>query len=150
MVFENPFGTFRLPDAADTKALAESLAKTLKGGEVILSYAPMGVGKTCFAQGLAKGLGVTRVVNSPTFNMIKVYKGKPLVFYHVDAYRLENAKENRDIGLWDLLNDPDGVVYVEWPQYIQAELKGIKNVIEVRLSLNPDDSREATIQHVQF
>ncbi len=146
-VFKDPFGKHVLATAADTKGLGYSLGKTLKGGEVILAHAPMGVGKTCLAQGIAKGLGVDRVVNSPTFNMIKVYRGKPLTFYHVDAYRLEDAKENRDIGLWDLLNDPAGVVYVEWPEYIVKQLEGVRNVILVDLKLRADGKREAVIKH---
>ena len=107
----------------------------------------MGVGKTCFAQGLAKGLGIDRVVNSPTFNMIKVYRGTSLTFYHVDAYRLENKDENRDIGLTELLNDPSGVCYIEWPEYIVDEFEIVKDFITVELTMNKDGTREAVISH---
>lgn len=146
-ILKNPFGKHVLAAPSDTRNLGVSLVQTLRGGEVILAYARMGVGKTCLAQGIAKGLGVDRVVNSPTFNMIKVYRGRPLTFYHVDAYRLEDAKENRDIGLWDILNDKDGVVYVEWPEYIVNDLKGVKNVIVVNLKLRRDGKREAVVKH---
>lgn len=142
---KSPYGSFVLKSASDTKKLAERLAKTLKGGEVILAYAPMGVGKTCFAQGLAKGLGVERVVNSPTFNMIKVYKGTSLTFYHVDAYRLENKQENRDIGLTELLNDPSGVCYIEWPEYIVDGLENIKDFISLKMSIDENGYRKAII-----
>ena len=133
--------------ANDTRKLGERLAKSLAGGEVILAYAPMGVGKTCFAQGLAKGLGIDRVVNSPTFNMIKVYRGTSLTFYHVDAYRLENKDENRDIGLTELLNDPSGVCYIEWPEYIVDEFENVKDFITIELTMNKDGTREAVISH---
>lgn len=142
---KNSYGNFVLKNASETKKLAQRLAKTLKGGEVILAYAPMGVGKTCFAQGLAKGLGIDRVVNSPTFNMIKVYRGKALTFYHVDAYRLENKDENRDIGLTELLNDPSGVCYIEWPEYIVDEFNGVKNIITLKIEMDENGYRKATI-----
>lgn len=144
------FGTHLLKTAKQTQKLASELAQTLSGGEIILAKAPMGAGKTCFAQGLAAGLGVTRVVNSPTFNMIKVYKGARLMFYHVDAYRLENAAENRDIGLWDLLRDENGVVYIEWPEYIMEELKGIGRVVTVNISINADGSRTAEVGYADI
>lgn len=144
---KSPYGTFVLKSASETKALGERLAKTLKGGEVILAHAPMGVGKTCFAQGLAKGLGIQKVVNSPTFNMIKVYKGTSLTFYHVDAYRLENKNENRDIGLSELLNDPSGVCYIEWSEYVVEEFTNVKDFITVCLTIREDGTREAHISH---
>lgn len=142
---KSPYGSFVLKSASDTKKLAERLAKILNGGEVILAYAPMGVGKTCFAQGLAKGLGVERVVNSPTFNMIKVYRGTSLTFYHVDAYRLENKQENRDIGLTELLNDPSGVCYIEWPEYIVDDLENVKDFISLKMSIDENGYRKAII-----
>lgn len=146
-MIKSPYGKFVLKSAAETRALGERLAKTLKGGEVILAYAAMGVGKTCFAQGLAKGLGIKRVVNSPTFNMIKVYRGTSLTFYHVDAYRLENKDENRDIGLTELLNDPTGVCYIEWPEYIVDEFDNVKDFITVKLTMRENGVREAQISH---
>ncbi|HBR86044.1 MAG TPA: tRNA (adenosine(37)-N6)-threonylcarbamoyltransferase complex ATPase subunit type 1 TsaE [Firmicutes bacterium] len=143
-------GEHLLPTSADTQALGERIGRSLKGGEVILCRASMGVGKTCLAQGIARGMGVTRVVNSPTFNMIKVYRGKPLIFYHVDAYRLENASENRDIGLWDLLRDPDGAVYIEWPEYIRGELKGVGEALSIELTILPDGKRKAIVKNVRI
>lgn len=131
----------------DTQKVGAILANTLKGGEVITSKARMGVGKTCLAQGIAKGLGVKRIVNSPTFNMIKVYQGDIFTFYHVDAYRLENALENKDIGLHDFLNTPDSITYIEWPEYITEDLKNIKDVIRITIELLEDNSRKVTIEY---
>lgn len=150
MAVKDPFGSHLLKTANQTKELGEAIAQTLSGGEIILAKAPMGAGKTCLAQGIAKGLGVQKVVNSPTFNMIKVYKGTRLTFFHVDAYRLENAQENRDIGLWDLLRDESGVVYIEWPEYIMEELKGIGRVMVVTLSINKDGSRNAEVTYADI
>ena len=122
-------GEHLLPTSADTQALGERIGRSLKGGEVILCRASMGVG---------------------TFNMIKVYRGKPLIFYHVDAYRLENASENRDIGLWDLLRDPDGAVYIEWPEYIRGELKGVGEALSIELTILPDGKRKAIVKNVRI
>lgn len=138
---------FVLKTAGETKKLGERLAKKLKGGEIILAYAPMGAGKTTFAQGIAKGLGVKKVVNSPTFNMIKVYKGENLDFYHVDAYRLENKSENRDIGLSELLNDADGVCYIEWPEYIVDDFDNANNFISIHITILSDGTREVEINY---
>ena len=145
---EEILGEFTLPKAEDTQALGERIGRSLCGGEVILCFAPMGAGKTCLAQGIARGLGVNRVVNSPTFNMVKVYRGKPLVFYHVDAYRLEDAKENRDIGLWDFLKDEEGVVYIEWPEYVLEDLRGIGEALKVEISIQEYGVRKARISRV--
>lgn len=142
----SPYGRFVCRSAGETKALGERLAKSLKGGEIVLAYAPMGAGKTCFAQGLAKGLGVTRVVNSPTFNMIKVYSGKELAFYHVDAYRLEDRSENRQIGLSELLDDPAGVTYVEWPEHV-VDLVQASDFITVTIRMRRGGEREVSIAH---
>ena len=149
MSFDDLVGEYDLPRAEDTQALGFRIGRSLKGGEVIICHAPMGAGKTCLAQGIAKGLGVNRVVNSPTFNMIKVYRGDPLIFYHVDAYRLEDAKENRDIGLWDFLTDEEGVTYIEWPEYVMSDLKGVGTMLQVELSICPDGSRKARISCVR-
>lgn len=140
-------GRYVFKTAKEMQAFGKKLGESLKGGEIITACASMGVGKTCLAQGIAKGLGVNRVVNSPTFNMIKVYKGKNLIFYHVDAYRLENASENRDIGLQDFFNDEDGVVYVEWPEYIKEELKKADNIIDIHINLLADNSREVLVKY---
>jgi len=133
--------------AEETQKFGEKLGSSLKGGQVITAKARMGVGKTCLAQGIAKGLGVKRVVNSPTFNMIKVYNGYTLTFYHVDAYRLENASENKDIGLQDFLGNDDSVTYIEWPEYIQEELKYVNNIINIQINLLEDNSREVIVDY---
>jgi tRNA threonylcarbamoyladenosine biosynthesis protein TsaE len=130
----------------ETKAIAEKLASTFHGGEVVLAMGPLGAGKTAFAQGLGRGLGVQGIINSPTFNLIKVYQGKSLTFYHVDCYRLENADDARkDLGLDEVLGDPKIVTYVEWPGFASAVLLDYHPVIKVELTYLDEEERKLVI-----
>ena len=98
--------------------LAETIAKTLKPGYIVGLKGTLGSGKTTFTQFLAKHMGITDNVNSPTFTILKIYKG-PLPLYHMDVYRLE------DIGYDYELDDfiyGDGVAVIEWFPYIQTML----------------------------
>src|SRR5690625_4797371 len=98
-----------------TKEIAARIAKNLRKGDMITLEGELGVGKTTFTKGIAEGLEVTRTVTSPTFTIVKQYKGT-LPLYHMDAYRLENSEE--DIG-FDEYFDGDGVCVVEWAQFIE-------------------------------
>ncbi|HLR04142.1 MAG TPA: tRNA (adenosine(37)-N6)-threonylcarbamoyltransferase complex ATPase subunit type 1 TsaE [Virgibacillus sp.] len=104
----------------ETIRLAEKLASLLKPGDVITLEGDLGAGKTTFTKGIARGLGVKRVVNSPTFTIVKEYSGE-LPLYHMDVYRLEDSEE--DIGFSDYF-DGDGISVVEWAQYIKDYLPG--------------------------
>ena len=97
--------------AAETEALGEELAAGLARGDLLLLAGELGAGKTTFVRGLARGLGSTAGVQSPTFQLVRVYPGR-IQLAHVDLYRLESAAELADIGLDDLLDE--GVVAVEW------------------------------------
>lgn len=143
-------GDHVLPVGEDTRYLGETIGSRLTGGEVILAHGAMGAGKTCLAQGIARGLGIDRVVNSPTFNMIKVYRGPSLTLFHVDAYRLENAQENRDIGLWDFLTDEKGVTYIEWPEYVKDDIAGAGECLRIDIEILDDGSRKARLELVRI
>jgi tRNA threonylcarbamoyladenosine biosynthesis protein TsaE len=94
-----------------TQRLAELLALRLRAGDLVALDGVLGAGKTCFVQGLARGLGITQVVASPSFVLAKQYPGSPGLL-HVDAYRLSGAQEYWDLGLAD---EADGyVTAVEW------------------------------------
>ena len=101
-----------------TKSIAAKIAKNLKKGSIITLEGELGAGKTTFAKGIAEGLGVKRKVTSPTFTIIKEYKGK-LPLYHMDAYRLEYSEE--DIG-FDEYFYGNGISVVEWPSFIEEYL----------------------------
>ena len=98
--------------AEETQALGERLGSRLGRGDVVACIGPLGAGKTCFLQGLARGLGVTAPVTSPTFVLVNEYRGR-LPVYHVDAYRTGTLSELVDVGLEEMLHG-EGVTIVEW------------------------------------
>lgn len=103
----------------ETTLLGKMFARTLSSGSVIISDGELGAGKTAFAKGVALGLGVKDIVNSPTFNIIKVYQAKKLEFVHIDAYRLEDSSANKEIGIDEYLGDENCISYIEWSKFIK-------------------------------
>jgi len=103
---------FRMYCADDTRELGSALAGLLVPGDVVLLIGELGAGKTCFAQGVAHGLEVREQVTSPTFTLMREYRGR-LPLYHLDAYRLDGAADLFSIGVDEYL-DGDGVLLVEW------------------------------------
>jgi len=103
-----------------TVALGQAMGRRLNHGLVLLLFGDLGSGKTAFAQGLARGLGVPSsfTITSPTYTLINEYPGR-LPFSHVDLYRLPTPADPDEIGLLDLF-DEDGVVAVEWAQRLHA------------------------------
>jgi len=100
-------------NAAETKAVGERLAEKIQAGEVLALVGDLGAGKTQFVKGLAKGLGSTAVVTSPTFTLIHEYQGGRLPIYHFDFYRIESLAALRAIG-FDEIVFGDGVSVIEW------------------------------------
>ncbi|MBU8908568.1 tRNA (adenosine(37)-N6)-threonylcarbamoyltransferase complex ATPase subunit type 1 TsaE [Desertibacillus haloalkaliphilus] len=111
----------------ETLTLAERLAGLLAPGDVLTLEGDLGAGKTSFTKGLAKGLGIKRVVNSPTFTIIKEYKGR-LPLYHMDVYRLEGSDE--DLGFEEYFHG-EGVTVVEWASLIEEQLPENRLAIEI-------------------
>ena len=122
----------------ETMQLAESIADKLPNGITLTFSGDLGAGKTTFVRGLAEGLGITEVVQSPTFNIMKIYlKGKrPLI--HIDAYRL--ADIDTDIGLDEYIGYETGITVIEWPMYIEKLIPDYS--IEVEISNLGDDNRQ--------
>ena len=129
-------------NSEETMALGENLGKTCQGGEVILLLGNLGAGKTCFTQGIARGLGVRGKVNSPTFNLMKVYKIKSGVLCHIDAYRLNSGNDLIAIGLDDYLGKKDAIVVIEWAERVKDIWPKDKIKIEFK---NLKDSRKIKI-----
>ena len=111
----------------DTERFAVTLAKLLEAQDTITLEGDLGAGKTTFTKALAKGLGVKRTVNSPTFTIIKQYEGR-LPFNHLDVYRL--AESDEDLG-WDELFYGDAVSVVEWAHLIEQDLPRNRLAIEI-------------------
>ena len=131
----------------ETKKIASDLAKTFEGGEVILANGPMGAGKTAFCQGLGKEIGVKKIINSPTFNFIKIYKGDALSLYHVDCYRLENVSEQqKDLGLDEILGDKKTICYIEWPIFGDSSILNYHPIIKLTIEFIDENKRKLVIE----
>ena len=100
--------------AEETRRLGEKIAAELRAGDVILLEGPLGAGKSELARGIARGLGVTETVTSPSFTILNVYDSGRIPLYHFDWYRLESAEELYELGMEEYLGG-DGVALVEWP-----------------------------------
>jgi tRNA threonylcarbamoyladenosine biosynthesis protein TsaE len=99
---------------SQTRWLGERLGRLVEKGDVILLQGDLGAGKTALTQGLAKALGVTGYVSSPTFTLVNEYDGR-LPVYHIDLYRIEQTSEAVDLGLEEYLYGR-GVSIIEWPE----------------------------------
>lgn len=118
---------FYTKNAEETKELAARLVKTWKGGDVVGLVGDLGAGKTTFVQGVAKALGVKRVVRSPTFLRMQVYRIRNyelgiMNFVHIDAYRIKNPEQLLELGLEDYLGRKNTLIVIEWAEKIKKIL----------------------------
>lgn len=107
---------FKSDAPARTAELARRLAGVLRPGTVICLDGDLGAGKTLFVQNLAASLGVQGEVTSPTFNLMNLYEDGRLPLVHFDLYRLEQEYELDEIGFYDYVENPDGLVLIEWAE----------------------------------
>ncbi len=119
-----------------TRELAAAVADEVGDGDLLMLVGDLGAGKTAFAQGFARALGVEGPVTSPTFTLANRYEGR-LVFNHLDAYRVEVLAEAEDLALPELLED--GVTLVEWGDNISPALPGDRLEISIVLGEGDDD-----------
>ncbi len=116
--------TSKISDSSlETQQMGGDFAKTLNGGSVVALYGELGAGKTTFAQGIARGLGIKNRIISPTFIIVRSYKvrikDKGLRiknFYHIDLYRIEDEKGLEGLGLDEILNDEESIIVIEWAE----------------------------------
>ncbi len=134
---------FDTNSVSETEALAEKLGKILTSGDVIAYKGSMGMGKTAFTRGLAKGLEITDDVSSPTFALVNEYGGKKFTLYHFDMYRVEGYDDLYSTGFFDYL-EMDGVIAIEWSENIEDVLP--ENTIFVDISQTGENSRKITIK----
>jgi tRNA threonylcarbamoyladenosine biosynthesis protein TsaE len=128
-----------------TRELGAALAPLARAGDLLLLTGEMGTGKTAFAQGFARGLGVTEIVNSPTFTLVHQHEGR-LPLYHLDVYRLDHLNEVLDLGLAELL-DGGGVTLIEWGDVVRPALPA--DYLEVVLAFgDTDDDRTVDVRVV--
>jgi len=116
-----------------TIVFARDFSKQLRGGEVIALYGDLGAGKTVFVRGLAAGLGVKDIIKSPTFVIMKCFRGAKLNLCHIDAYRLQTGTELEDIGAMDFFGKPKMVTVIEWAERIPEILKKSAMIIKIHL-----------------
>ncbi len=126
---------FRATSLADTHAVAAALASLARSGDIIVLAGEMGAGKTAFAQGFGRALGITEAITSPTFTLVHSYPcpDRRLTLHHADIYRLERTGDVDELALHELA-EFDGIVLVEWGDVADAVLG---DHLEVRLT--PDD-----------
>ena len=122
--------------AEDTIKAAENFAKALRGGEIIAFKGGMGVGKTHFVRGLAKALGFSGNVNSPTFAIVNEYRGGRLDLFHFDMYRVESWEDLDSCGFFDYMNE-NGVIAAEWSENIENALP--ENYIRIEIEHGKTD-----------
>jgi tRNA threonylcarbamoyladenosine biosynthesis protein TsaE len=128
----------------ETEAYANKLGKRLKGGEAIELVSDLGGGKTTFVRGLAAGMGSSERVASPTFTLGREYRGKGLTIYHFDFYRLSEAGIMGH-ELDEALNDPLGIVVIEWADVARGILPERRLAIEIKVT--GENSRELRLTY---
>ena len=126
----------------ETEAIGEELAQKLRGGDVLAFTGSLGMGKTAFTRGLARGLGCRGRVTSPTFTIVNEYEGRTPLF-HFDMYRLGSSEELFDIGWEDYLNR-GAVCAVEWSENVQDAFFG--DEIKVTITKLSDTERKIVIE----
>jgi len=129
---------------AETRALGRALGNLAEPGTVLALSGPLGAGKTQLAKGVAQGLDVESVVNSPTFVLMNEHEGR-LRLFHIDAYRLDDPEEALAAGLLDE-RQADGVTVVEWADRLDGLLPDER--LDVRISPVPGEDRSRSIELV--
>jgi tRNA threonylcarbamoyladenosine biosynthesis protein TsaE len=126
----------------ELEGLAQLLANSLTGQEVILCKGDLGAGKTSLAKLLFKKLGVSEDVTSPTFNIHIEYQARFGLCSHFDLYRIESSIEIDELGLFELIGE--NLLFIEWPEMVEAEIPNVDFLIEIRH--NKSNQREINIR----
>lgn len=125
---------YRTTSVSTTRELGGTIAGLARTGDLLLLVGDLGSGKTAFAQGFARALGIDDAITSPTFTLANVYQGR-LRLNHLDVYRLEHVQEAEDLAIGELLED--GVTLIEWGDTIVPALPA--DYLEVRFAYGEDD-----------
>ena len=127
---------------SETEAVGAALARVLQPGTVIAYRGDLGAGKTAFTRGLARGLGVTERVTSPTYTIVNEYLGGRMPLFHFDMYRLGSEDELFDIG-WDDYLERGGVCTVEWSENVWGAME---NAIVITITRLSEETRKIEIE----
>ena len=128
--------------AEETEAIGQLLAARLQPGTVIAFEGDLGAGKTAFTRGLARGLGATDRVTSPTYTIVNEYLGGRLPLFHFDMYRLHSSDDLFDIG-WEDYLERGGICAVEWSENVRDAMDG---ALIIRIEKTGNDSRTITLE----
>ena len=128
--------------ASETRALGEQLASGLRPGDTVILEGELGAGKSELARGIARGLGVTETVTSPSFTILNVYESGRCPLYHFDWYRLESEEELYDLGMDEYLGG-DGIAVVEWAERCPDAVP--EDCIRIRLEATGEETRRITV-----
>ena len=137
--------TYITHSESETEALGAEFARKLAPGAVAAMYGELGCGKTAFVRGMARGLGLDCLVNSPTFTIVNEYEtaGAAMSLFHFDMYRLSSADELYDIG-WEDYLARGGVCAVEWSENVEGAFEGDEYIVRFRKLSDTD--REITVE----
>ena len=127
--------------AAETMEFGRQLAASLRVGDVVALDGDLGAGKTCLVKGIARGLGISQDVTSPTFTLIHEYRGGRLPLFHVDLYRLDSVQQALQIGLEDVLAG-NGITVIEWADKIAPLLPAAAKRFHLRVTGENDRTIE--------
>ena len=127
-----------------TLALGERMGQEAKAGQVYCLNGDLGVGKTVFTKGFAKGLGITEHITSPTFTIMNEYEGR-LPLYHFDVYRIGDVEEMDEIGYEDYFYG-EGICFVEWANLIEEIIPSDR--IQITIKKNPNRSEDEDIGEI--
>ena len=128
--------------SAETETIGAALGRIIEPGTVIAYRGDLGAGKTAFTRGLAKGLGCTEIVTSPTYTIVNKYLGGRIPLFHFDMYRLRSSDDLFDIG-WEDYLDRGGVCAVEWSENVDDAME---DAIYITIEKLGEDSRRITIE----
>ena len=126
----------------ETEQLGQKLGQILPAGTVIAYRGDLGAGKTAFTRGLARGLGITDPVTSPTYTIVNEYTSGRLPLFHFDMYRLHSADDLFDIG-WDDYLERQGICAVEWSENVA---EAMENALTVTICKTGEESRKITLE----
>ena len=130
----------------ETEAIGAALGKILPPGTVIAYRGDLGAGKTAFTRGLARGLGCTEIVTSPTYTIVNEYLGGRIPLFHFDMYRLRSSDDLFDIG-WEDYLDRGGICAVEWSENVADAME---DAVTITIEKLGEDSRQITIEGGEF